>query len=125
MVSVHHAVAFVVIAICFGAAAAGGWAYYRKSEPRAYLMHLPALAQTIVTAQAAIGPLPLDDYRPMEKSTISTAASRSSPSSHDGLRAQRPAGPPRLVDGAALVAGALAVRAYMRGPGSTAPFAGR
>src|SRR5438552_428498 len=44
MVSVHHAVAFVVIATCFGAATAGGWAYFRKTEPRAYLTHLLALA---------------------------------------------------------------------------------
>ena len=68
MVSVHHAVAFVVIAICFVAAAAGGWAYYRKTEPRAYLTHLLALAQTIVIAQAAIGLLLLSSHhRAMDK----------------------------------------------------------
>src|SRR5260370_37987337 len=62
MVSVHHGVAFVVIATCFVAAATGGWAYFRQTEPRAYLTHLLALAQTLVIAQAAIGLLLLSSH---------------------------------------------------------------
>src|SRR5260370_33138807 len=62
MVSVHHGVAFVVIATCFVAAATGGWAYFRRTEPRGYLTHALALAQTFVIAQAAIGLLLLSSH---------------------------------------------------------------
>src|SRR5436305_15276435 len=68
MVSLHHAVAFVVIVTCFAAAGAGGLAYYRNTEPRAYLTHLLALAQTLVIAQAAIVLLLLSGHhRAMDK----------------------------------------------------------
>jgi hypothetical protein len=117
MVSVHHAVAFVVIAICFGAAAAGGWAYYRKAEPRAYLTHLLALAQTSVIAQAAIGLLLLSSqHRAMDKlhylyGGVALLAVLLpwvyAPADRRGRLA--------WFTGAALVAGALAVRAYMTG----------
>ncbi len=117
MVSLHHAVAFAVIAICFGAAAAGGWAYYRKAEPRAYLTHLLALAQTLVIAQAAIGLLLLSSHhRAMDKlhylyGGVALLAVLSpwlyAPANQRGRLA--------WFTGATLVAGALAVRAYMTG----------
>ncbi len=117
MVSVHHAVAFFVIAICFGAAAAGGWTYYRGAEPRAYLTHLLALAQTLVIAQAAIGLLLLSSHhRAMDKlhylyGGVALLAVLSSwlyaPANQRGRLA--------WFTGATLVAGALAVRAYMTG----------
>jgi len=117
MVSVHHAVAFVVIAICFGAAAAGGWAYYRQAEPRAYLTHLLALAQTLVIAQAAIGLLLLSSHhKAMDKlhylyGGVALLAVLSpwlyAPADRRGRLA--------WFTGATLVAGALAVRAYMTG----------
>src|SRR6476469_3501769 len=63
MVGVHHAVAFAVLAATFGAAAAGAWTYYRRSEPRGLLTHLLALAQTLLIAQVGIGLLLLSDHR--------------------------------------------------------------
>jgi len=117
MVSVHHAVAFVVIATCFAAAAVGGWAYYRQSEPRGYLTHLLALAQTVVIAQAAIGLLLLSSHhRAMDKlhylyGGVALLAVLSpwlyAPADRRGRLA--------WFSGATLVAGALGVRAYMTG----------
>jgi hypothetical protein len=62
MVSVHHAVAFAVIAATFGAAAVGGWTYYRRTEPRGLLTHLLALAQTLLVAQVGLGLLLLSNH---------------------------------------------------------------
>ena len=117
MVSVHHAVAFVMIAMCFGAAAAGGWAYYRQTEPRAYLTHLLALAQTVVIAQAAIGLLLLSNHhRAMDKlhylyGGVALLAVLSpwlyAPADQRGRLA--------WFTGATLLAGVLAVRGYMTG----------
>ena len=117
MVSVHHAVAFVVIATCFGAAAAGAWAYRRGSEPRAYLTHLLALAQTLVIGQAAIGLLLLSNHhRALDRlhylyGGVALLAVLSpwlyAPADRRGRLA--------WFTGATLVAGALAVRAYMTG----------
>jgi hypothetical protein len=117
MVSLHHAVAFVVIATCFGAAAAGGWAYFRDTEPGAYLTHILALVQTLVIAQAAIGLLLLSNHhRAMDKlhylyGGVALLAVLSpwlyAPADRRGRLA--------WFTGAALVAGALSVRAYMTG----------
>src|SRR5436853_7066440 len=63
MVGVHHAVAFAVLAATFGAAAAGAWTYYRRREPRGFLTHLLALAQTVLIAQVGLGLLLLSDHR--------------------------------------------------------------
>src|SRR5204862_3343754 len=62
MVSVHRAVAFAVIAATFGAAAVGGWTYYRRTEPRGLLTHLLALAQTLLVAQVGLGLLLLSNH---------------------------------------------------------------
>ena len=117
MVSVHHAVAFLVIATCLAAAAGGAWAYFRKTEPRAYLTHLLALAQTLVIAQAALGLLLLSSHhRAMDKlhylyGGVALLAVLSpwlyAPANRRGRLA--------WFTGATLVAGALAVRAYMTG----------
>ena len=116
MVSVHHAVAFRDRDLLRGR---GGrrWAYYRKTEPRAYLTHLLALAQTLVIAQAAIGLLLLSSHhRAMDKlhylyGGVALLAVLSpwlyAPSNQRGRLA--------WFTGATLVAGALAVRAYMTG----------
>src|SRR5437870_12735777 len=63
MVGVDHAVAFAVLAATFGAAAAGAWTYYRRTEPRGALTHLLALAQTLLVAQVGIGLLLLSDHK--------------------------------------------------------------
>ncbi|MDX6481079.1 MAG: hypothetical protein QOG85_1589 [Gaiellaceae bacterium] len=117
MVSVHHAIAFAVIATCFVAAAAGGWAYFRKTAPRGYLTHALALAQTLVIGQAAIGLLLLSSqHQAMDKlhylyGGIALVAVLSpwmyAPADRRGRLA--------WFAGAALLAGALAVRAYMTG----------
>ena len=117
MVSVHYAVAFVLIATCFVSAAAGGWAYYRKAEAPAYLAHLLALAQTVVIAQAALGLLLLSSHhRAMDKlhyvyGGVALLAVLSpwmyAPADRRGRLA--------WFTGATLVAGALGVRGYMTG----------
>ena len=117
MVSVHHAVAFLVIAVTFAAAAAGGWTYYRKAEPRGLLTHLLALAQTVLVAQVGIGLLLLSsNHRAPDRlhylyGTLALLAVLApwmyAPADRRGRLA--------WFTGATLVAGALAVRAYMTG----------
>lgn len=117
MVSVHHAIAFLVIAATFGAAIAGGWAYYRNREPRGILTHLLALAQTLLVAQVGLGLLLLSGgHRAPERlhylyGTLSLLAALSpwlyAPQERRGRLA--------WFAGATLVAGALAIRAYMTG----------
>ncbi len=115
MVSVHHAVAFAVIAATFAAAAAGGWTYYRRTEPRGLLTHLLALAQTVLVAQVGLGLLLLSSqHRAADRlhylyGTLSLLAVLApwlyAPAERRGRLA--------WFTGATLVAGALAVRAYM------------
>ena len=117
MVSVHHAVAFAVIAATFGAAAVGGWTYYRRTEPRGLLTHLLALAQTLLVGQVGLGLLLLSDHRRAPQHLhylYGTLALLAALSPWLYAPAERRA---RLAwfAGAMLVAGALAVRAYMTG----------
>ena len=117
MVSVHHIVAFLVLAATFGAAAAGAFAYYRHREPRGLVTHLLALAQTLLVAQVGLGLLLLSGHhRAPHKlhylyGTLSLLAALSpwmyAPADKRGRLA--------WFAGATLVAGALAVRAYMTG----------
>ncbi|HET7572315.1 MAG TPA: hypothetical protein VFJ77_06565 [Gaiellaceae bacterium] len=117
MLSAHHAVAFLVIATTFSAAAAGGWAYWRRTEPRGILTHLLALAQTLLVAQVGLGLLLLSgNHRAPERlhylyGTLSLLAVLSpwlyAPADRRGRLA--------WFAGATVVAGALAVRAYMTG----------
>jgi hypothetical protein len=109
MVGVHHAVAFAVLAATFGAAAVGAWTYYRRSEPRGLLTHLLALAQV------GLGLLLLSSHhRAADKlhylyGTLSLLAVLApwmyAPAERRGRLA--------WFTGATLVAGALAVRAYL------------
>ena len=117
MLTAHHTVAFLVLAATFGAAAAGGWAYYRRSEPRGLVTHLLALAQTLLVAQVGLGLVLLSNHhRAPERlhylyGTLSLLAALSpwlyAPADRRGRLA--------WFAGATLVAGALAVRAYMTG----------
>jgi hypothetical protein len=43
-------VAFLVLAATFGAAAFAAVSYYRRREPRGFVTHLIALAQTLLVA---------------------------------------------------------------------------
>src|SRR5579862_3810067 len=97
MVSVHHAVAFAVLAATFGAAAVGAWTYYRRREARGVLTHLLALAQTLLVAQVGLGLLLLSQHH-------------RAPHKLHYLYGRL-----AWFTGATLVAGALAVRAYMTG----------
>ncbi len=117
MVTVHHTVAFLVLAATFGAAGIGAYAYYRRREPRGILTHLLALAQTLLVAQVGLGLVLLSDHhRAPQKlhylyGTLSLLAVLSpwmyAPADRRGRLA--------WFAGATLVAGALAVRAYMTG----------
>jgi hypothetical protein len=117
MVGVHHAVAFAVIAVTFGAAAVGAWTYYRHARARGLLTHLLALAQTVLVAQVGLGLLLLSDHRRAPHrlhylyGTLSLLAVLApwlyAPADRRGRLA--------WFTGATLVAGALAVRAYMTG----------
>ncbi len=117
MVEVHHTVAFLVLAATFAAAAVGGWAYYRHTEPRGLVTHLLALAQTVLVAQVGLGLLLLSQHhRAPDRlhylyGTLALLAALSpwmyAPADRRGRLA--------WFAGATLVAGALAVRAYMTG----------
>jgi hypothetical protein len=115
MVGVHHAVAFAVIAATFAAAAVGAWTYYRRSEPRGLLTHLLALAQTLLVAQVGLGLLLLSSHhRAADKlhylyGTLSLLAILAPWLYAPTERRARLA----WFTGATLVAGALAVRAYL------------
>ena len=117
MVGVHHAVAFAVIAGTFGAAAVGAWTYYRHAEPRGVLTHMLALAQTLVIAQVGLGLLLLSSHHRAPDRLHYLYGSLSllavlapwlyAPTERRGRLA--------WFTGATVVAGALAVRAYMTG----------
>jgi uncharacterized membrane protein YfcA len=119
MLTAHHTVAFLVLAATFGSALFAGWTYYRRTEPRGWLTHLLALAQTLVVAQVGIGLLLLSDHRRAPEHLHYLYGSLSllavlSPWLYAPAERRR-----RLAwfAGATLVAGALAVRAYMTGVG--------
>jgi hypothetical protein len=115
MVGVHHAVAFAVLTATFGAAAVGAWTYYRRSEPRGVLTHLLALAQTLLVAQVGLGLLLLSSHhRAADKlhylyGTLALLAVLAPWMYAPTEQRSRLA----WFTGATLVAGALAVRAYM------------
>jgi hypothetical protein len=119
MLTTHHANAFLVLVATFGAAALSGWAYYRRTEPRGITTHLLALAQTLLVAQVGLGLLLLSDHRRAPDhlhylyGTLSLLAALAPWMYAPAERRARL----RWFAGAMLVAGALAVRAYMTGVG--------
>lgn len=119
MLTAHHTVAFLVLAATFGSAALAGWAYYRRSEPRGFTTHLLALAQTLLVAQVGLGLLLLSEHRRAPEhlhylyGSLSLLAVLSPWLYAPSERRRRLA----WFVGATLVAGALAVRAYMTGVG--------
>jgi hypothetical protein len=114
MLTAHQTIAFLVLASAFAAAAAGFVAYRRAAAGRV-VAHVLALAQTIVVAQVGLGLLLL------------SGGKRSADQLHYAYGTfallallapwlYAPADPRRRLlwfAGASLVAGALAVRAYM------------
>jgi hypothetical protein len=67
MLTVHHALAFLLIAVCLLAAALALVAYRRRGSGGAVVAHALALAQTLVVAQVAVGLFLLADHRHADK----------------------------------------------------------
>jgi hypothetical protein len=117
MVTAHRSVAFLVLGASWGAAILAGFAYFRRREPRGIVTHLLALAQTLLVAQVGLGLLLLSDHhRAPHRLHYLYGALALLAALSPWLYA--PAGRrSRLAwfAGATLVAGALAVRAYVTG----------
>ena len=117
MLTAHHTVAFLVLAVTWSAAVLAGVSYYRRREPRGIVTHLLALAQTVVIAQVGLGLLLLSSHhRAPDRlhyvyGSLSLAAVLAPWLYAPADRRKRLA----WFAGATLVAGALAVRAYMTG----------
>ena len=117
MLTAHHTVAFLVLAVTFSAAVLAGVAYYRRREPRGLVTHLLALAQTLIVAQVGLGLLLLSDHRRAPHrlhylyGSLALAAVLAPWLYAPTDRRRRLA----WFTGATLVAGALAVRAYLTG----------
>ncbi len=117
MLTAHHTVAFLVLAVTWSAAVLAGVAYRRRREPRGIVTHLLALAQTVVIAQVGLGLLLLSNHhRAPDRlhyvyGSLSLAAVLAPWIYAPADRRRRLA----WFAGATLVAGALAVRAYMTG----------
>lgn len=119
MLTAHHVIAFLVLAACFGSALLAGAAWRARREPRQAVAQLLALAQTLLVAQVALGLLLLSDHRRAPDrlhylyGTLALLAVLA-----PWLYAPRdPRGRLAWFAGATLVAGALAVRAYLTGTG--------
>jgi hypothetical protein len=63
MVTVHHALAFLVLGVCLLATVLALVAYRPRGSAGALVSHVLALAQTLVVAQVAVGLLLLADHR--------------------------------------------------------------
>ena len=117
MLTAHRTVAFLVLAATFGAALLAGLAYYRRREPRGIVTHLLALAQTLIVAQVGLGLLLLSEHHRSPHrlhylyGSLSLAAVLAPWLYAPADRRARLA----WFAGATLMAGALAVRAYMTG----------
>jgi hypothetical protein len=114
MLTTHHAVAFVVLAVTWGSAALGFCAFRRGSAGFA-VQHALALAQTVLIAQVGLGLLLLsDDHRAPDKLHYAYGTFALLAVLAPWLYA--PEDPRRRLlwfAGATLVAAALAVRAFM------------
>jgi heme A synthase len=117
MVTTHRIVAFLVLVATFSSAALAGLAYYRRREPRGIVTHLLALTQTLLIAQVGLGLLLLSDHHRAPHrlhylyGSLSLLAALSPWLYAPTERRSRLA----WFAGATLVAGALAVRAYLTG----------
>jgi hypothetical protein len=117
MLTAHHTVAFLVLAVTWAAALVAGLTYVRRKEPRSIVTHLLALAQSVIVAQVALGLLLLSEHKRAPERLhylYGTLALLAVLAPWMYAPADRRA---RLgwFAGATLVAGALAVRAYMTG----------
>lgn len=117
MLAAHVVLGIVVVAVCVGAAALGLVSYRRGRGAGGFVAHGLALAQTLLIAEAAVGLLLLsDDRRAPDRLHYTYGAIALGVVLSPWFYA--PAlGPKRLLWFAVttLVAGALAVRAFMTG----------
>ncbi len=67
MLTVHHALAFLVIGVCLLATVLALVAYRTRGGAGVLVSHALALAQTLIVAQVAVGLLLLTDHRRAEK----------------------------------------------------------
>jgi hypothetical protein len=113
----HETLAVVVIVVAVAASAAGAYAYRRRGSASALVGQLLALAQTVLIAQVAVGLLLLsDDRRASEELHYAYGALALGAVLAPWLYA--PGEPRRRLlwfAGATLLAGALALRAFMTG----------
>jgi hypothetical protein len=117
MLTAHNTVAFLVLALTWAAAVLAGVSYYRRREPRGLVTHLLALAQTVLVAQVGIGLLLLSEHHRAPHRLHYLYGSLSllavlAPWLYAPADRRARLG---WFAGATLVAGALAVRAYMTG----------
>jgi hypothetical protein len=116
MVTVHVVVGVAVLAVCVGAAVLG-FVSYRRERAGATVAHALALAQTALIAQAALGLLLLSDgRRAPDRLHYAYGALALGVALSPWFYAPAE-GPRRLLwfAGTTLLAGALAVRAFMTG----------
>jgi hypothetical protein len=116
MVTVHVVVGVAAIAVC-AVAAVLGFAGYRRGGVGAIVTHVLALAQTVLIGQAAVGLLLLSDgKRAPDRLHYTYGALALGVALSPWFYAPSPS-PKRLLwfAGTTLVAGALAVRAFMTG----------
>jgi hypothetical protein len=115
MLTVHHALAFLVIGVCLLAALLALVAYRRRGSGGTLVSHALALAQTLIVAQVAVGLLLLADHRRADKGVHYLYGSLAVLAvAWPWLYA--PPDPRRRLAwfaGATLLAAVLAVRAYM------------
>jgi hypothetical protein len=117
MLSLHVALGVAVIVVCIASAVLGFVAYRRKGTGGAFVSHALVLAQTLLIAQAAVGLLLLSDGRRAPEKLHYTYGALALGLALTPWFYAPGVGPKRLLWFAAttLVAGALAVRAYMSG----------
>jgi hypothetical protein len=115
MLTTHHVVAFAVLAVTWGAGLWALVAYRRRAEAGTALRQVLALAQTVLVAQVALGLLLLSkDYRAPDRLHYAYGTFALLAVLAPWLYA--PDDPRRRLlwfGGATIVAGALAVRAFM------------
>lgn len=117
MLTVHIVLGVVVVVVCVASAVFGFIAYRRRGSGGAFVSHALVLAQTLLIAQAAVGLLLLSDGRRAPEKLHYTYGALALGLALTPWFYAPGAGPRRLLWFAAttLVAGALAVRAFMSG----------
>ena len=116
MLTVHHALAFLVIAVCLVASVLALMAYRRRGvSGGGVVAHALALAQTLIVAQVVLGVMLLADHHRADKGVHYMYGSLAALAvAWPWLYA--PPDPRRRLAwfaGATLLAGVLALRAYM------------